>query len=77
MKLLNSVLREAERAAKAAAREQAKREREHDRRAKQIERERIRQEKEDERMRTRLAKENQKAEKEKIDGLNQFKAKAI
>ena len=66
MKLVNSVLREVERSAKANARERARHEREQERRGKQIERERIQQEKEDERLRIRLAKEDIKAEKERI-----------
>jgi len=66
IKLIGSIIREIDRSQKAAARAQAKREREQIRRQKQIERERIQQAKEYERIQNQLNKEKIKEDKEKI-----------
>ena len=66
MKLVGSIIREIDRSQKAAARDRAKREREHLRRQKQLDRERIQEAKEYERMQNQLNKEKIKADKEKI-----------
>ncbi|MCF7823855.1 MAG: hypothetical protein K9N35_06740 [Candidatus Marinimicrobia bacterium] len=66
MKVVGSILREIDRSQKAAARDRAKRERDHLRRQKQLDRENAQQAKEFARMQAQLEKENLKVDKEKI-----------
>jgi hypothetical protein len=66
MKVVRSIVREIDRSQKAAARERARREREHIRRQKQLERERKQEEREAVKLQKQLEKESLKAAKEKL-----------